>query len=108
MNKLSKNDAVALSVGLKKTSLDDLRKQLGLPNDAEFCGYLVHVEDKDEFLGLIEETNLATKRGFVESPEHAKRFDEFGDAFKVARKEKNEIVVGLFDLGKQLCVFPVL
>lgn len=108
MNNFTGSDAIALSVGLKKISIDELKKSLDLPSDALFCGYLVHVEDKDEFLAFIEETDLATKRAFVRNPEDAQMFDEFGDAFKVARKEKNEIVVGLFDLGKQLYVFPIL
>lgn len=101
------SDAIALSIGLNKISLEELKKELGLPSDAEFCGYLVHVEDKDEFLGMIEETDLAIKRGFVGNPEQALKFDEFGDALKVTRKEKNEIVVGLFDLGKQLLIYPI-
>lgn len=107
MTSFTGSDAIALSIGLKKVTLEELKKDIGLPNDAEFCGYLVHVEDKDEFLGMIEETDLATKRGFVGNPEHALKFDEFGDAYKVARKEKSEIVVGLFDLGKQLIIYPI-
>ena len=108
MTNFTGSDAIAFSVGLRKLSIDELKKNLGLPSDAIFCGYLVHIEDKDEFLAFIEETDLATKRAFVGNPEDAQRFDEFGDAFKVARKDKNEIVVGLFDLGKQLYVFPIL
>ena len=97
-------DRVTEALGLKQINLDELRKKLNLPEDAEFCGYLVHIEAKDEFLASIEETASATHRIFAKTPELAKRFDEFIDAYDVARAEKGEIVVILFDLGKQFYV----
>lgn len=103
----ARSDRVAEALGLKQRNLDDLKKELGLPDDAEFCGYLVHIEDKDEFLASINETPLAIERSFAKTPELAKRFDEFIDAHDVARAEKGEIVVLLFDVGNQYHVFTL-
>lgn len=100
-------DRVAEALGLKKRNLDELKKEFGLPDDAEFCGYIVHIEDKDEFLASINETSIAIERTFAKTPELAKRFDEFIDAYDVARADKGEIVVILFDVGNQFHVFTL-
>jgi hypothetical protein len=107
MTNFSKDDAVALSLGLRKVTLEDIKKEYKLPDDAKFCGYLVHIEEADEFLAKIEETPTVTKRAFSKSPEHALVFDEVSEAFNLARAEKNEIVAGMFDVGSQLLVFPI-
>ena len=100
-------DVIAESIGLKRISLDDLKIKFNLPKEAEFRGYLVHVEKADEFLGYLKDTPLSTQRGFVKSPEQALIFDKFGDAFKATRPSKDEIVVGMFDLGKQIMIYPI-
>lgn len=41
-------DRVAESLGLKQRKIEDVKKDLGLPEDAEFCGYVIHIQDKDE------------------------------------------------------------
>lgn len=101
------HDPLAHAIGIKQISLEELKLKLELPEGAEFCGYLVYVEDKDEFLASITETKLIVERAFVKSPEYAKRFDMFGDAHIASRIEKNEMVVGLFDLGKQFQIYPI-
>lgn len=103
----AKEDRVAEALGLKKRNVNELKKELGLADDAEFCGYLVHIKSKDEFLHEIIDTPSAVRRSFCKTPETAKRFGEFIDAYDVARKEKEEIVVILFDIGKQLVIFEV-
>lgn len=100
-------DRVAESLGLKQRKIEDVKKDLGLPEDAEFCGYLIHIQDKDEFLHDIIDTPSLTQHIFAKTPELAKRFEVFNDAYELARSEKGEIVVGMFDLGKQLFVFPI-
>lgn len=103
----AKADRVAEALGLKKRNVNDLKKELRLPDDAEFCGYLVHIKSSDEFLHEIIDTPSAVQRKFSKTPELAKRFEEFIDAYEVARKERDEIVVILFDIGKQLVIFEV-
>jgi hypothetical protein len=107
MNKFTKNDAIAQSLGLKKISLEELRRRFNLSPDAEFRGYLIHIEAEDEFLAFIKETEFTTQRAFTKSPEIAHIFDEFGDAFKYVRKEKNEIIVGMFETKKQILIYPI-
>lgn len=104
----TRTERVAEALGLEKHNLDDFKKEHGLPADAEFCGYLIHIEKSDEFLASIEDTPSATKRIFAKTPELAMRFKEFGEANDLARAEKNEIVAGMFDFGTQLFVFPIL
>ena len=100
-------DKSAESLGLKKWSLEDIKKELKLPKDAEFCGYLIHIEASDEFLHEVTDNNAVTKRAFVKMPDLAKRFETFDQAYKYVRSEKDEIVVVLFDIGKQYMVFQV-
>lgn len=104
----SREDRIAESLGLKKRKLDEVKKELGIPEDAEFCGYLIHRADKDEFIQTIEDTPLMVKRAFVNTPELAMRFGHYGDAHQFTRPEKGEVVVGLFDIGSQFIVFPVI
>lgn len=103
----AREDRVTEALGLKKRNVSELKKELGLPADAEFCGYLVHIKSKDEFLHDIIDTPNAVQRSFSKTPDLAKRFDEFIDAYEVARKEKEEVVVVLFDIGKQFMVFEI-
>lgn len=107
MEKFTKNDAVAISLGLKKITIDEIKQRHDIPDNAIFCGYLVHIEKADEFLAYIKDTPNTVNRAFSKSPEKAVVFDEFADAFRVARPEKEEIVVGMFDIGKQLLIFPI-
>ena len=100
-------DRVAEALGLKKRNLDELKIDLGLPDEAIFCGYVVHIEAADEFLASVKETPLTVERTFAKTPELAIRYDEFVDAYEVARVEKGEIVVILFDVGSQFQVFTL-
>ena len=107
MGSFNSGDKSAESLGLKKWSLDDIKKELKLPNDAEFCGYLIHIEASDEFLHEVTDTAAITKRAFVNTPDLAKRFETFDEAYKYVRAEKDEVVVVLFDIGRQFMVFQV-
>jgi hypothetical protein len=104
----SREERIAQSLGLEQQKLDDLIKKLGLPENAEFCGYLIHVVDRDEFIHEIDDTPHLTNRIFVKTPELAFRFDDFWEAHKYTRLDKGEIIVGLFDVGDQLIIHNVL
>ena len=83
--------------------LAKLRADLGLPAKVPFSGYLVKVNDQDEFLGDISNGT----HGFVASPEQALRFESFDDANSKARLEQSEVVVALFEFGNKLIVAHV-
>lgn len=104
----SREERVAQSVGLRKSKLDNIKQQLGLPENAEFCGYLIHAVEKDEFVASIEDTPLVIKRAFVKTPELAMRFERFWDANKYTKEDKGERVVGLFDVAGEFLVRRVL
>jgi len=104
----SKQERIEQSLEIKKRKLDDIKKKIGLPENAEFCGYLIHLVDKDEFVQTIEDTPTAIKRTFIKTPELAMRFVHFWDAYKFAKEEKGEVVVGLFELDSQFIIRSVL
>lgn len=103
----SKEDRIAQAIGLRKHKLDEIKKRLDLPENADFCGYLIHLVEKDEFVHSIENTSQVIKRTFVKAPELAMRFERFWDAHKYT-KEKGEAVVGLFEMDGQSIIRSVL
>ena len=40
----------------KKTPIKDVLTELGLPQDAEFLGYVVHLQHSDEFLMQVSDS----------------------------------------------------
>lgn len=104
----SREERIAGAVEQRKRKLDEIKKELGIPEDAEFCGYVIHHKENDEFIQAIEDTPLIVKRAFVKAPEEAMRFGRYLDANQFVRPEKGESVVGLFDVGSRFVVFPVI
>ncbi len=98
----------SMSPSLIRVQSEELNKRFGLPESAIFCGYLVHITHKDQFLSTVMETCSVSQRNFVRTPELAQRFNEYGEAYNIARPENNEKIVGLFDLGTQLHVYPIV
>lgn len=104
----SREARVAAAVAQKKSRLDEIKKQLGIPEEAEFCGYLIRHADNDEFIQAIEDTSLIVKRAFVKAPKEAMRFERYLDANQFVRPEKGEAVVGLFEIDGRFEVYPVV
>lgn len=102
----SNSDRIANALGLKKVSLGELKKNLGLPDSAEFLGYAVHLIEKDEFLSQFDESVTLTRKTWTKSPELAKSYDDISEAYKASQKCAGSLVVGLFDTGNQIVVFP--
>ena len=107
-NKGSLEDRIAKALAEQYRKIDEVRKGLEIPDDAKFCGFLVHIEELDEFLHQIDDQRGITKRAFVKTPDMACRFSTFMDAHKWIRSEKGEKVVGLFDLGEQFLVAQLM
>lgn len=95
------------ALGLVRRDLNDVREELGLPQDAPFLGYVVHIPAHDEFLADFKDSPLATSRRWTTSPGLAQRFEHFADAYELAREDR-EIVVGLFETATQFVVAEVL
>lgn len=94
---------IETAIQAKDSRIEKLRKDLGIPERVEFCGYLVKVDTADQFLGAIDDGAYS----FVTSPEQAFSYGVFDDAFELARPDQGEVVVALFDFGKKLIVANV-
>jgi hypothetical protein len=103
----SREERVAAAVGERNRKLEEVKKELGIPEGAEFLGYLIHHAGNDEFIQAIEDTELVVKRAFVKAPEEAMRFGRYLDANQFVRHDKGESVAGLFSLEGSFVTFPV-
>lgn len=103
----SREQRIAESLGLKERSLDEVKKEFGLPATAEFLGYGVHLPEFDEFLAMFDQTVSATKKAWTKDPQAALTFDNFAGAYETSRKCRNSIVVGMFDVGDQIYVAQI-
>ena len=83
--------------------IESLRDLLGIPEQVNFCGYLVKVDQADQFLSAINDG----KYDYIAAPESALSFSSFDDAQKLTRAEQGEVVVALFDFGSKLIVANV-
>lgn len=89
----------------RETPLADIRKQMGLPEQAEFLGCVVNLRGTDEYLAVLEEDGTTIRRGYVLSPENALRYKSREDANVVAASLPKPAVSGLlFVLGSQFFV----
>jgi hypothetical protein len=79
----------------KFVSFKEIKERLRLPSGSEFCGYIVHLPDSDEFLALISDRPDITTRGFVKSPGYAKIYEDYRDAIRDANKCRNRVIVCL-------------
>ena len=79
-----------------------LRETLGIPDAVKFGGYLVKVDDGDEFVSA-----LGDQRSYASSPDEAKVFGAFDEAIAVADSARGEVVVALFDFGAKVIVVNV-
>ena len=90
-------DAVDKPLG----EMDDLRRLMNLPEDADFLGYLIYDSDSEEFLYKEARTYDKPVRNFSRIPHQAFRFKSFAEAHQQAHQERGESVVALFDLGAE-------
>lgn len=89
----------------KPVSTDQVKMELGIPNEADLIGYVVHLPESDEFLSQIEDTSDLIHRTWAKTPELALRYEDFHKAkFEVERYGKGSVVALLFDLDDQMMV----
>lgn len=83
-------------------------KEIGLPDTAKFCGYVIHLPNEDEFVADIIETQASVVRKFCNLPELAKRYQDTKKALKDAKHCKQETMICfLFDSGAQYFVTEI-
>lgn len=88
-----------------KYTIAELHEKYGLPENAVFCGYVIHLPESDEFLAELIINSSFTQRLFSKTPEMAKVFQTYKKAEKAGKHCKQRCNVGLlFDIGDQYYV----
>jgi hypothetical protein len=82
-----------------------LKREAGLPEEATFAGYVVHVPEKEDFLAHHEDDGGVVNRAYAPTPEYAIRYADRARATAVAQSlPRKAVVCAVFDLGRQLAV----
>lgn len=100
----SRDERAAMAAGLRQRTVDDLKRQYGLPDHTLFLGYAVHLEAADEFLGKFRKSRGEISRAWSKTPESALTFQSIAEALDVSNSCPGSIVVGMFDTGDQILV----
>ena len=104
----ARTEQLAEQLGLEQRSLADIKADLGIPEDAAFHGYAVHIPEADEFLMNHVDNRDSTTRQWAKRPELAKCFEQFADSYRLCRPDRGEIVVGVFETESQYFVAEVM
>ena len=70
----------------ERITIEEAKRHLDLPDTAEFLGYVIHLYDEDEFVGKVEETEMAINRIYVKIPDLAQIYETAEDAVNEALK----------------------
>lgn len=90
-------------------TIEEAKRRLELPETAEFLGYVIHLYDRDEFLGSVKETALGINRTYVKIPDHAKIYGSAEEAVSDALKiDKYRLLVCvLFEVDNKHMIHDV-
>lgn len=93
----------------ERITIEEAKRRLELPDNAEFLGYVIHLYDQDEFVGKIEENDMAINRVYVKIPDLAHVFDSVEEAIEEALKiDKYRLLVCLlFEVDNQHMIHDV-
>ncbi|MDC4648167.1 hypothetical protein NQ789_11055 [Acinetobacter baumannii] len=93
----------------KRIMIDEAKRRLGLPDSAEFQGYVIHLYDEDEFVGQIEESDSIVNRIYVKIPDLAHKYDSAEEAVKEALKiDKYRLMVCvLFEVDNKHMIYDI-
>jgi hypothetical protein len=103
----SRDERVAAAVEQRKSKQDEIKQRLGIPEEAEFYGYVIHHAENDEYVQAIEDTPQLIKRAFAKQPEEGMRFAKYLEANQFVRPEKGERIMGLFKLNDAFVTYVV-
>ena len=70
----------------ERITIDEAKRRLDLPETAKLLGYVIHLYDEDEFVGKVEETEMAINRIYVKIPDLAQIYETAEDAVNEALK----------------------
>ena len=105
----SRRKAITRELGLKKTTLEEIKQKFGFPDITKFLGYSVHLEESDEFLAKFDELPKEgiTKKIWTKTPQMAQLYEKFTKAYEISIQCQDAIVVGMLDTEDQIIVVPV-
>lgn len=69
----------------KPTSIDEIRRQMGLPDGSSFLGYVIHLPESDEFLAHFDDSDHKIVKLWAAIPDLAIRYQDFHHAVKVLK-----------------------
>lgn len=86
--------------------IEEVKQISGFPSDADFCGYVVHLRDTDEFLMSAKTRGGATIRAWSKRPDDARVFKSHKQAWAFALDcdKHTPEVVHLFETPTQFLV----
>jgi hypothetical protein len=87
---------------LDKQRIKRMKHTLGLSTCSQFCGFVIHVPRRDEFIASINESGFRKLIGYTSIPDYAIKYKRYDKALKASKKcDKYKTVIGyLFDLGE--------
>lgn len=98
-------ETLAEKYALRPRNLKDTIKELGLPENTSFNGYVVHLPEPDEFLATLEENNIMVRRAFARTPTLAMNFDDVEEAIKIVNGlDYHAQVCALLETDSQLII----
>lgn len=93
----------------EQVTIEEAKRRLELPENAKFLGYVIHLYDEDEFVGKVEETEIAINRIYVKIPDLAQIYGTAEDAVNEALKiDKYRLLVCLlFEVNNKHMIYDV-
>lgn len=94
---------------IEQTPIEDVIKELGLPENSEYMGYVIHLPETDEFLAKVKWDKHGSGSFMIsKTPEIAKQYWNYKKALKDSeRYGKNSKVCILFDAGDRYYAPPI-
>lgn len=86
---------------------EQIKLDAGLPENANFHGWLIHNPELDDFLLKSVDNGPILSFQWCRTPDSAKRYNRFVRADKALKRfelEDRAIIVAAFDLGSQVIV----
>ena len=92
---------------MSEPDISKLRKEMQLPANAVFHGWLIHNPERDDFLHSFNEGRLTTETTWTQTPDGAFDFKEFILArhiFERLQLKGKAVIVASFDLDQQIII----
>ena len=92
----------------KEVPIEEVLDELGLPKHSVFLGYVIHRDERDEFLVRHELVSDSSLSAWMNDPSRAHIFDDYHEALEISLGDACQAEPYLlFDIGHQLVVTPV-